>query len=141
MVYNRNKHWSTSVLISTPPFCCLSLILLSSHAMASSVVSEASSTTTRGVNLLPLWSTDCCSIFPSPRAPAPEMTELNAKENGVLLLRGEQRILYFLYLYLVIYISMIIIRQMIFAPKFLQLTMLYAPGWNSQCGYLQPDEG
>ncbi len=60
-------------LTSTPPFCCRSLIRLSSHTMASSLASEASSTTTRGVNLEPLLSTDgpCC-ILASPRAPAPE---------------------------------------------------------------------
>lgn len=54
----------------TPPFCCVSLILLSNHAIASSLVSEASSSTTRGVKLVPLLSTSCCIFFRSPGAPA-----------------------------------------------------------------------
>lgn len=49
---------------SSPPLCSLALILLSSHAMASSLVWEASSTTTRGVNAAPLVSDHCC-IFSS----------------------------------------------------------------------------
>lgn len=54
---------------TSPPLGCLSLILLSSHAMASSLVLGASSSTTRGVKAAPLVPDDC-GILSSPRSPA-----------------------------------------------------------------------
>lgn len=55
--------WSEPSSHTLPPCFCRSLILLSSHVIASSLVSEASSSTTRGVKVA---SPDACCILPTP---------------------------------------------------------------------------